>query len=721
MDLLIEIGCEELPVTYIGPALAHLAGGLVRSLSEAGLVGKQDARTFSTPRRLAVCIPAVSERQPDRHVERRGPSAKAAFDKDGVPTKAATGFAKSCGLKPEELERRDTGKGEYLYATVLEKGRSAGEIIAESLTALLASTPAPKTMRWGSGTFRFARPIRWIVALLGEDVVAIDIDGLASGRTTLGHRFSSGRPIEIPRADAKAYLSLLRETGVVADAGQRREMLASGVREIVARYGGTEIDEKLADYVSNLVEFPCPIEGAFDERFLALPEEVLVQSMKIHQHDFPVRDGSGKLVARFVCVSNGVPTDGGEENVRVGNEEVLRARFEDAVFFWETDRKRAMEDRVGDLANMVFQEQLGSYLDKTERVERLARAVAEAAGMSSADVKHAAEAARLSKVDLLTEMVGEFPALQGVMGGIYLREEGKPEAVWRAVRDQYLPDRVSGSEGVPGPGGIRLPETSTGAALAIADKLDNIAGCFGLGLRPSGSADPYALRRQAAGVVTIVRSRGMSVSLPELIRAAVAGVAASVECDAAETSRAVGAFFLERIKGAFRTEGIDYDISDAVLACGWDDVADAMARATALQRMRDDDIAAFVGAATVGERTANILKGVDPARLGEVDESIFAEEMEGTLHTLYRERRDEVHAAVEAADYDLALRLFTSIFAEPVHKFFEEVLVNVDDEAIRHNRLALNKSINDLVGLRVADLSRLVLTDEQREKAERHG
>ncbi|KPV39594.1 hypothetical protein AN478_10690 [Thiohalorhabdus denitrificans] len=717
--LLLEIGVEELPAGMQPRLAAELESALQAALREHDLLGEGPARTYSTPRRLAVFCPAVAERQPDREVEHRGPPVSAAFDDSGNPTKAATGFAGRFGVGPEDLERRATDGGEYLFFTEQQTGRGAMEVLGEILPQVIEGLPVPKRMRWGDQEWGFARPIHWLLALFGEDVVPFEVGGISSDRFTRGHRYHAPDPVHLDAADDGEYRGLLHEAFVEADPTERRRQIEAEIRNQAERAGGRipqgDLIEGLLEEVSGLVEWPVPFTGGFDEKFLELPKEVLVTSMEKHQKFFPVEDGDGGLLPTFVGVANIDSKD--PEALRAGHDRVLRARLEDARFFWAEDRKRPLAERVDALKHVVFQAKLGTLFDKAERLAVLAPAVTEAFDPSVASL--AERAGWLAKADLLTDMVDEFDNLQGIMGGYYATADGEDPQVAAALAEQYRPGHAKD----------RLPETATGTALAIADRLDTMVGCFGIGLEPTGTKDPFALRRAAIGVQRMAIEKGIHLDLPDLLGRAFGAFGDRLERSREETVNAVIDFLNDRLEpmyteavgqpvyrdvvagaeqvtaeqGAGAVAGPDKNQVAAILSLRPTDPFDAHLRLKGLLALLAHPNAEALIAAN--KRIGNILRkaeeevpeGYDAEALTEAEERALAEAFEGV--------RPRFQAAVEAGDYTTALLALAEL-REPADRFFDAVLVMAEDDAVRRNRLALLGTIHAAF-LRVADLSKL--------------
>jgi len=569
-DLLLEIGVEELPARFGPPALDQLAAKAASALAAARLV-HGDIETYGTPRRLALLVRDVASAQEDLAVLVKGPAARAAYA-EGKPTKAALGFARARGVAVEELVVEADEKGApYVYVRTHEAGQSADAILPDLLRGLVYALEFPRSMRWGAHTLRFARPIRWLLCLLGDQRVPFEVEGVATTTETYGHRtLSSGRPIPVPAA--RDYVDVCAAAGVMVDPVARRAEIRRQVAAVAESLGGRAPDrDDLLEEVTWLVEWPTAFDGRFDPAFLELPEDVLVTSMRAHQRYFPVYgQADGLLLPAFIAVGNG--GDASLDKVRHGNEKVLRARLSDARFFWDEDRRRRLDDRLDGLKQMVFQERLGSQYLRTERIVWLVESIA---GMLSYDAATRAAVSRvawLCKCDLSTGLVGEFPELQGVMGSAYARAQGEEESVAIGIFEHYLP---RGADDAP-------PKSTTGVAVGLADRLNTLAGFFGLGLTPSGSADPFALRRAAQGVTAIVVEQRLRLSLNTLLDAALAGYARFDESTRADTKDDLLRFFRARLEGAMKERGLRYDVVDAVLAVGYDDMADAVARAEAL-------------------------------------------------------------------------------------------------------------------------------------------
>lgn len=692
-DLLVEIGTEELPPKALPTLAAAFHDGVKAGLGDAGLV-PEGMEVYAAPRRLALLVRALPERQADRVVERRGPALQAAFDEDGNPTKAAEGFARSCGVSVEELGKLETDKGAWLVHRRAEPGRPAAELIPAIVEQALGALPIPKRMRWGAGEVEFVRPVHWVVLLFGDAVIEAEILGVRAGRETRGHRFH--HPDRLYIGEPAAYAPLLQTEGkVLAGFEARCTAIRAQVEEAAARLGGRAlIDAELLDEVTALVEWPVAVTGAFEERFLQVPQEALISTMQDHQKYFPVVDANGRLMRHFVTIANIESQD--PEKVRAGNERVIRPRFADAAFFWEQDRRRALAERREGLKGVVFEQRLGTLFDKTERVATLA---AEIAARLGRDREQARLAGELSKCDLMTQMVYEFPELQGVMGRYYAAHEGYPEPVVQALDEQYMP-RHAGDD---------LPAGPVGQVLAVADRIDTLVGIFAIGQRPTGTKDPYGLRRAALGLLRILIERGLDLDLEALLAEAARILAAQVgEAEWAaglSDGRAVAEtldYVMERLKAYYAEQGIAADSVDAVLARRPTRPLDFDRRVRAVQAFRALPAAESLAAAN--KRIANILKQAVGAP-GEVDVGQLREPAERALYEAVQALRGEVEPRFDAGEYEAGLVKLAEL-REPVDRFFDEVMVMAEDEAVRRNRIALLSGLQGLF-LRTADLSRL--------------
>jgi len=688
-DLIYEIGVEEIPAGYLPPAVRQLREEFKKLLAE-NEISAESVEVEATPRRLVLMARAIPVRQEDRSVEALGPPWKAAFDESGAPTKAAVGFAKGKGLEPAALRKIETERGPYAGATVLMKGRETIELLAEALPAITLRLAFPKTMRWGPSRARFARPIRWLLALFGDEIIPFEIEGVSTGRLTNGHRILARGPFVVEAA--QDYESALARGQIVLRAADRASLIETQLEEAAARARGVLVrDPELVEEVSYLVETPSVIESTFDEEFLELPAPVIVTAMRDHQRYFALRDASGRLLPRFLCVANSAPESAAQ--VREGNQRVLRARLDDARFYWKEDLKTTLEEKVPRLASIVWLEGFGTVLDKSRRTGTLA---AELAARIAPEARATADrAALLAKADLVTEMIKDgkqFAALQGVMGREYARRNGEKDEVAQAILEQYLP-RFAGDE---------LPQSDAGSVLAIADRLDTLAGVWAAGLKPTGSKDPFALRRGALGVLRILLDREWDLSTRDWIERATA-LYGDLIVDRNAVAAEASAFVEDRLAGIFIEEGIEPDVVAAVLASSGANPLDARARVRALSLARSARRAEFEALAAGFKRAKNILK--KDSASGEPSADLLVEPKEKDLYAALGEVGREVENAARARRYEDALAQLAKLRA-PIDAFFDSVMVLVEDEAVRKNRLRLLGRIVDRIQA-IADLSRL--------------
>ena len=684
-DLLVEIGTEELPPKALLRLSAAFAEGVQRGLQDAALA-PASVEHHAAPRRLALLVRSVPVAQQDRETVRRGPALAAAFDDDGCPTQAALGFARSCGVAVEALDRLETPKGSWLVYRSVQPGRATAELVPDIVEQALGRLPVPRRMRWGDGDVEFVRPVHWVVLLFGDEPIRARILGVESGRHSRGHRFHHPDPIYIGEPDA--YLPILETEGqVLADHRTRREAIRAQVLEQAAALDGTAvIDEELLDEVTALVEWPVALSGRFDAGFLEVPAEALISSMQDHQKYFPVTGADGRLMPHFITVANIASRD--PEQIRAGNERVIRPRLADADFFWKQDRRQPLAARAQGLKNMVFQERLGSLYDKQMRIASLATAIADSIG---GNPDWAGRAAHLCKCDLLTSMVYEFPELQGVMGRYYALHDGEPEEVAQAIEEHYRP-RYAGDD---------LPATATGQALAIADRLDTLVGIFAVGQPPSGDRDPFGLRRAALGLARILIEKQLDLDLVQLLQAAADLLDERLPADGAVEP--VFDYIMERLRGYYQDQGVEGDVFDAVLARRPTRPLDFHRRIEAVREFRRLPEALSLAAAN--KRIRNILRKAGDEVPDRFDASVLTEPAEQALAARLDELVQQVEPLLDSGRYTEALKDLAQL-REPVDRFFDEVMVMADDEALRVNRLALLQSMNRLF-LRVADLSRL--------------
>lgn len=684
--LLFELGMEELPPKALLSLRDALRDGCLRRLAEAG-IQPAGVTAFATPRRLALLLEGIPSHQPDQVQERRGPAVAAAFDPTGAPSRAAQGFARSCGVAVEDLERENTDKGEYLIHRETRSGATLEQLLPEILAASLAELPTPKRMRWGDGEAEFVRPVHWLVVLHGDRLVEMELLGLHSGRTTHGHRFHCTRALEL--AHARDYAAVLERDGLVqASFEERRESIRAQIEAEAEEAGGRAlIDPGLLDEVTALVEWPVALTGSFDARFLDVPQEALISTMQDNQKYFPLVSDSGRMLPRFIVISN--IRSRYPEAVRGGNERVLRPRFADAEFFWEQDRRETLASREPWLATVVFERRLGTLADKSRRLGRLMDELATPMGL---DHQQAQRAALLAKCDLGTRMVFEFPELQGTMGRYYALHDGEPEPLAQALEQHYWPRHA----------GAALPDGPLAQALALADRLDTLVGIFAIGKDPSGAKDPFALRRAALGLLRILVEKELPLALTPLLNAAATAVAAQVPDASAAVPRVRG-YILERLRGYLLDQGMAPEVFEAVAAIEPDAPLDFAHRARAVQRFRERPEAESLAAAN--KRIQNLLRKAEEEQSGEVDERLLQAPAEQLLLDALRAIEPRVAAAVADGDYVAAMEDLAGLRV-PVDDFFDDVMVMVDEPKLRANRLALLARLARRFQS-VADISRL--------------
>ena len=681
-NFLVEIGTEELPPKALKTLATSFADNVEAELNQAGLTFSK-IEWFAAPRRLAVKVLNLVTQQPSKEIEKRGPAVSAAFDAEGKPTKAAEGWARGCGITVEQAERIATDKGEWLVHRAKIEGQPTKNLLNGIVANALAKLPIPKPMRWADKTVQFIRPVHTVTMLLGDELIEGEILGVASARTIRGHRFLGEKEFEIQHADQ--YPQLLRDKGsVVADFNERKaEILAKSQAKATALGGVADIEESLLEEVTSLVEYPNVLAAKFEERFLAVPAEALVYTMKGDQKYFPIYDKDGKLLPHFIFVSNINPED--PTAIIEGNEKVVRPRLTDAEFFFKTDLKQKLVDRLPRLETVLFQQQLGTLKDKTDRIEQLAGEIAKQIG---ADEVKAKRAGLLSKCDLMTNMVFEFTDTQGVMGMHYARHDGEDEEVAVALNEQYMP-RFAGDE---------LPKSLVASAVALADKFDTLTGIFGIGQAPKGSADPFALRRAALGALRIIVEKNLPLDLEDLVKksAALFGDKLTNQNVVAD----VVDFMLGRFRAWYQDEGIAVDVIQAVLARRPTRPADFDARVRAVSHFRTLDSAEALAAAN--KRVSNILAKADAA-IGEINLTACVEPAEKALAEAVLALRTEVQPLIAKGDYTAVLDKLANLRA-PVDNFFDNVMVNAEDPALRQNRLAILNTLQGLF-LQVADIS----------------
>ena len=683
-NFLVEIGTEELPPKALKTLATSFADNVEAELNQAGL-SFDKIEWFAAPRRLAVKVLNLATQQPSKEIEKRGPAVSAAFDAEGKPTKAAEGWARGCGITVDQAERIATDKGEWLVHRAKIEGQPTKNLLNDIVANALAKLPIPKPMRWADKTVQFIRPVHTVTMLLGDELIEGEILGIASARTIRGHRFLGEKEFEIQHADQ--YPQLLREKGsVVADFNERKaEILAKSQAKATALGGVADIEESLLEEVTSLVEYPNVLAAKFEERFLAVPAEALVYTMKGDQKYFPIYDKDGKLLPHFIFLSNINPED--PTAIIEGNEKVVRPRLTDAEFFFKTDLKQKLVDRLPRLETVLFQQQLGTLKDKTDRIEQLAGEIAKQIGADEAKAKRAG---LLSKCDLMTNMVFEFTDTQGVMGMHYARHDGEDEEVAVALNEQYMP-RFAGDE---------LPKSLVASAVALADKFDTLTGIFGIGQAPKGSADPFALRRAALGALRIIVEKNLPLDLEDLVKksAALFGDKLTNQNVVAD----VVDFMLGRFRAWYQDEGIAVDVIQAVLARRPTRPADFDARVRAVSHFRTLDSAEALAAAN--KRVSNILAKADAA-IGEINLTACVEPAEKALAEAVLALRTEVQPLIAQGDYTAVLNKLANLRV-PVDSFFDNVMVNAEDPVLRQNRLAILNTLQGLF-LQVADISLL--------------
>jgi glycyl-tRNA synthetase beta chain len=684
-NLLIEIGTEELPPKALKTLSNAFTNGVIAGFKTVSLEA-QEIISYAAPRRLAVLLKGLPEKQPDQLTERRGPAVKAAFDAEGNPSKAAQGFARSCGVAVDALGRMKTDKGEWLVFKQEVAGQATADLVAEIVSKSLARLPIPKRMRWGSSTFEFVRPIHWIVMLFDQQAIAGNMMGVSAGKHTFGHRFHHPAAIELN--NATDYANALENTGyVIADFSQRRDTVRQQAETAAIALGGiAQIDEQLLDEVTALIEWPIAVAGNFDRAFLDIPQECLISSMQDHQKYFPVIDQNGALLPHFITIAN--IDSSRPDAVREGNERVINPRFSDAAFFWEQDCKISLASRRDATKKITFQKQLGSLYEKTERVAILSENIAKQLGEKSND---AYRAATLSKCDLMSDMVGEFPELQGIMGRYYAQKDGESQAVADAMQQQYQPAFADDV----------IPASITGKILSLADRLDTLLGIFAIGMKPTGSKDPYALRRSAIGVLRILIEGELSLDLKQLLTTAASHFTTDIKANDAIDD--TFAFIMERLRAYYKDQGIEGDVVDAIASVNPQRPLDFDQRVTAVTEFRKLDAAEPLAAAN--KRIGNILKKVDGNIPQTVDTDLLTEDAEKALYQTILAQTETVAPLFNDAKYTEALSSLAAL-RDDIDGFFDHVMVMVDDNAVKNNRLALLQQMRGLF-LHIADLSRL--------------
>ncbi|MBI5326822.1 MAG: glycine--tRNA ligase subunit beta [Deltaproteobacteria bacterium] len=722
-DLFLEIGTEEIPAGFIPKALDTIKNYLGDYLEKDAKISFQGIRTMGTPRRLVIYVQGVAEKQEDAVVETTGPAKRAAFDENGKPTKAAQGFARSQGIKVEDLKIVQTEKGEYIHAKKVVKGKKTKDILQDVLPKLIAGgTLFPKAMRWGNSDIAFARPIHWIVAMLGKDIIPFKVGDIKAGKVSYGHRFMKPQPFKV--TGFKDYLKKTKASYVIADIEERKKSIQNGIEKEAKTVQGFILqDQGLLDEVTNLVEYPIVLRGGFDKEFLILPKDVVVNAMREHQRYFSVIDKDDNLLPYFITVAN---TKAKEPKVVVkGNERVLRARLSDAKFYFDKDIKIPLKDRVETLKDVVFQARLGTSYEKTQRFTRLAVYIgSELRHCSAMDAQEQpgdfltenynpknydpqktdpgliskliiGRSSMLCKADLVSGMVGEFPKLQGVMGMEYARISGECADVARTIYEHYLPTQAGG----------KTPSGIPGAVISIADKMDTICGCFNVGLIPTGAADPYALRRQALGIIAIIIEKGFPIDIDRIIEMSIYLLNPKPTRASSDVKRDALLFFKERLRNQLMSQGYSFDAVDAVLSAPWYDINDAVKRVKALERFKKNHAC---GALVIAfKRVSNILRGPGSGGMGQEkpDVSLFEDVHEKELFEIAERISPEINKYWKEGDYEKVFETLASLKGI-IDTFFDKVMVMVEDEKIRRNRLVLLNMIRNLY-YQIADMSKM--------------
>lgn len=681
--LLYEIGVEEMPSRFVQSTLDQLVSGLKSRLEEKR-VAFEDIDTFATPRRLILVVKGLADRQADLEEEVKGPAKRISIAEDGSFTKAAQGFMRGKGLSESDVYFKDLNGTEYIFATIREEGKDTDEVLMEVLPEIVKSVVFPKSMRWGGKNMRFVRPIRWLLALHNDKVVPVDLEGIIASNVTVGHRFLGAKSIEV--SSIEDYFKKLEENFVVYDQDLRKDMIRKQIDQVAASIGGkVEMDEELLDEVTYIVEYPTAFYGEFDKSYTELPKEVVKTPMKAHQRYFPVVGKDSNLLPYFIAVRNG--NDYKIENVKAGNEKVLEARLADAKFFFNEDRQHDLEYYRNKLNTVVFQEKLGTLLDKSERIYNIAKVYGKEVDVNIEDLE---SAAYYAKADLVTNMVFEFDELQGYMGMQYSKLEGKNDTVSKAIYEHYMP-RFNGDT---------VPSTMEGAILSIIDKMDTIAGFFAIGIQPTGSADPFALRRQCIGILTILLEKNIEIDVARLASISLDQYS-SVEFDKDSVIENIIEFFNERTKNMFKDMGIRYDVVEAVLASDEKNISDLYVRAEAMNKWIDRD--SLTDMLVAFNRVSNLAEG---AETDKIDQALLLEDVEKELYDNFKDVDSKISDLMDQKEYTKSLDAFASL-KPAVDNFFENVMVMSDDPKLRANRLALLKNISDSM-LKVCDLTKIV-------------
>ncbi|HYF82380.1 MAG TPA: glycine--tRNA ligase subunit beta [Clostridia bacterium] len=689
-DLLFEIGTEEIPAKYM-PATLEQVKGIAESMLKGNRIVFEEIKSYGTPRRIVLFVRGIAEQQEDLEELVKGPSRKAAYDENGNPSKALSGFLKGQKAELQDVFIQELSGVEYVYFKKQEKGRPTKEVLKTILPNILTSITFPKSMKWGNKSFRFARPVRWLVPILGDELIEFDKDGIQCSRSTKGHRVLSNGSIEI--RNTAEYFEKLREGFVIVDQDERRSLIRKQCEALAKAKGGEALmDEELLEEVVYLLEYPTALMGGFEDEYLKLPKEVVITPMKEHQRYFPVLDKNKKLMNYFITVRNG--DNRFLETVQEGNEKVLRARLADANFFYSEDKKNSLESCVEKLKNIVFQETLGTIYDKTQRIRGLSEYLAEVVGLNSGERKNLLRSAYLCKADLVSGMVKEFDELQGIMGREYALMQGEKQEVADAILEHYLP-RFAGDY---------TPETVNGSILSISDKMDTICGCYAIGIQPTGSQDPYALRRQAIGVNSIILEAKMHLGLAHLADTALKSYAEKgiLTGDIKTIKRDIIEFFKQRFRNVMIDKGFEYDVIDAVINAEFDDIYDAYMKIEELSKWKyRDEFLNILGSVS---RVSNLAA---KAKSSQINAELFTEKAELELLKAFDRVNTEYEGYVDNREYGEALRLMITL-KKPIDDFFDNIMVMVEDEDIKNNRLGLLKSMANMMN-RMADLGAIVV------------
>jgi len=689
-DLVFEIGTEEIPAKFMNRTLAQLKEIAEKALLE-NRIGFKSLETYGTPRRLVLYVRDMAEKQEDLETEVKGPSKKAAYDSDNNPTKALLGFVKGNGLDLKDIYIKELSGAEYIYGRKHLKGMDTKEVLKTLLPDILTSISFPKSMKWGNKSFRFARPVRWLMPIFGDELVEFDKDGITCSIYTKGHRVLSEGEIEIK--NASEYFDKLREAYVIVDQNERREIIKRQCEEIAKEKKGNIIhDDDLLEEIVYLVEYPTALLGNFEDDYLKLPKEVIITPMKEHQRYFPIEDENGNLMNNFIAIRNG--DDSYIDIVRQGNEKVLRARLADAKFFYEEDKKVSLDQCVEKLKHVVFQETLGTIYDKTMNIMNNSNYLAEELGLDESQKNMLNRASYLAKADLVTNMVKEFDELQGIMGREYALVQGEKPEVAKAIEEHYMPRNA----------GDNMPGSLLGAIVGIADRIDTISGCFSIGIQPTGSQDPYALRRQAISIINIILDKKIHLDVRKLAEKAITPFVEKriIKEEPSKVIDDIIEFFKQRLRNVLLDKNYEYDVIDSVLNVGLTDIEDAMLRVKELSEWKKQED--FLAIASSFNRVSNL---ASKAETMEIDSNILSEQAEKELYDSYMNVRNMFNEAMDRKEYHNALKALI-LMKKPIDNFFDNTMVMVEDQSIRRNRLAMLKTIENMM-MRFADLSLIVV------------